>query len=294
MYKVGIDIGGMSAKLGFISGESVLKKEVIPTNSNLNYEVFINDLCESIKQFCKLGEIAAVGISSCGIINSKKGSIVYSNNIKWENKDIVSDISNTVNLPVRIANDAKCAALAEAVYGAGREYNRVCMVTIGTGVGGGFIVNKNLDSGSPYSDADSILGHLTVENNGRQCTCGRKGCLEAYSSATAVMQEYKDKTGEDLPAGDIFKKSKEGCQEAVEVINDFTYYLSEGLTTITNILRPELIVIGGGVTESANQFLDQLNEYVNSNIFGGMLLPIKIVKAELGNNAGMIGATLIK
>ncbi|WP_312372569.1 ROK family protein [Lachnoclostridium sp.] len=293
MYSIGIDIGGMSAKIGLISHDNVVLEEIIPTDSNLDYELFIGHITDVIKDICSHNKVDKIGISSCGLINSKLGAIVYSNNIKWDNKNIVGDIQNRTNLPVKIANDAKCAALAEAVFGIGKEYKRMCMITLGTGVGGAFIINKKLESGNAYGDADGILGHISVENGGRQCTCGRRGCLEAYSSATAIMQSYKERTGQQITAKEIFDNVRINDPSAVATMEEFQYYLGEGLVSLVNVLRPEVIAIGGGVAKSSDLFLDYLNSHVNSQTYGGIALPVKIVSAKLGNTAGMIGATLL-
>lgn len=293
MDAIGIDIGGMSAKLGLVRNDKIIATEIIPTESQLEYEPFIKEVVRRIDILREQGEVEKIGISSCGLIDSKTGSIVYSNNIQWENKCIAGDISTKSGLPVRIANDAKCAALAEAVYGAGKPYERLGMITIGTGVGGGFINHKQLESGNPYSDAEGIFGHMVVENNGRQCSCGRRGCLEAYSSSTAIMKRYEEKTGKALTTKEIFDEFRVGGEAAGETIEEFRYYLAEGLTNLVNILRPEIIAIGGGVAKSADVFLPYLNEYVNSHAYGTDALPVRIVAAELGNDAGMIGAALL-
>lgn len=293
MYSIGIDIGGMSAKIGVIENASVVQEARIPTSSDLEYDVFINAVCSTIASIREQYDIRKVGISSCGLIDSTRGSIVYSNNIRWDNKSIVSDIHARTGLPAAIANDAKCAALAEAVWGAGKDYSRVCMITMGTGVGGGFICNKHLDAGSVYADADGILGHITVENNGRSCTCGRKGCLEAYASATAIMHTYREETGEAITAFEIFQRARAGEPAARQTIEDFQYYLGEGLISLVNVLRPEVIVLGGGVAGSADLFLPYLRKTVNESAYGGRFLPVQIETAELGNTAGMIGAALL-
>lgn len=293
MYAIGIDIGGMSAKIGLVNRDALLLEERIPTGSDLDYEVFLDRVCEKIESIKSKYPVEKVGISSCGLIDRAKGTIAYSNNIRWENKPIVSDLHARTALPVAIANDAKCAALAEAVCGAGRDYDRVCMITLGTGVGGCFIRGKQLDAGNAYADAEGILGHITVENNGRPCTCGRKGCLEAYASATAIMQRYAEKAGLSLTAKEVFQRAAAEEQAAVETVEEFQAYLAQGLASLVNVLRPEIIVLGGGVAGAAEMFLPYLRERVNREAYGGAWLPVKIVTAKLGNEAGMIGAALL-
>ena len=296
MYSIGIDIGGMSAKIGAVKDGKITELRTVPTNSTMLYQSFLAQVITAVEELMQeAGEekLQMIGISSCGLIDSQKGRITYSNNIKWEDKSIAADIGDKFKVPVKIANDAKCALLAEAVLGAGKDYGRVCMITLGTGVGGGFITGKKLDIGDPYSDASGILGHLTVVADGRQCTCGRRGCLEAYASATAMMASYKSKTGNDITIKELFERVRLGGTAATEVFEEFRYYLGEGLVTLGNILRPELIVIGGGISKSADLFISYLEEYVNKGIYGGMAIPVRITAAKLGNDAGMIGATLL-
>jgi glucokinase len=296
LYSIGIDIGGMSAKIGMVQNGEVHSTRTIPTNSSIDYDSFVAQVFTAIEELLSqsAGEKPEmIGISSCGLIDSGEGKITYSNNIRWDNKSIVSDVKERFQVPVMIANDAKCALLAEAVLGAGKDYDRVCMITLGTGVGGAFLTGKKLDIGNPYADASGILGHQTVEAGGRQCTCGRRGCMEAYASATALMAMYQEKTGEEKTVKEIFDLVRAGDTASTEVFEKFRYYLGEGLISIGNVLRPEIIVIGGGISQSADLFIDYLEDYVNNGVFGGKAIPVHLVAAKLGNDAGMIGATLL-
>jgi glucokinase len=142
MYSIGIDIGGMSVKIGMVINHEITASRTIPTNSTIEYDTFMTQVFEAMEELISEAgkdSLEMVGISSCGLIDSRKGKITYSNNIRWEDKSIVADLKDKFQVPVRIANDAKCALLAEAVHGAGKEYDRVCMITLGTGVGGGFL-----------------------------------------------------------------------------------------------------------------------------------------------------------
>lgn len=292
MDRIGIDIGGMSAKFGLVNKDQVLVEKVVETGAGVSYEGFLSAAADVVAAFCENREVEAVGISSCGLVDSAQGKIVYSNNIGWEDKPIAADLAGRTALPVKVANDAKCAALAEAVYGAGRGFRRVCMITLGTGVGGGFVCDRRLSDGL-YGDADGIMGHITVERAGRPCSCGRRGCLEAYASATAVMGMYRERTGEDITAKEVFTRAGKGENPAREVLSEFRYYLAEGLTSLVNVLRPEVVVIGGGLAASHSLFIKEVEEWVNRYAFGGARLPVKVVLAELGNRAGMVGAALL-
>ncbi len=293
MYAIGIDIGGMSAKVGLVEDGRLLNEERIPTGSDPDYDAFVEELARRIDTIKTDHPVERVGISSCGLIDRQKGAIAYSNNIRWEDKHLTEDLGRRIGMPVKIANDAKCAALAEAVLGAGRNYGRVCMITLGTGVGGCMIRNGRLDEGSPYADADGILGHITVVHNGRRCTCGRRGCLEAYASATAVVGDYRERTGETVSAKEVFDRARAGEIPAAETVEGFREYLADGLVSLVNVLRPEVIVLGGGMAAAANDYLEDLRRAVNTLPYGGWLLPVKVVTAELGNEAGMIGAALL-
>ena len=264
MYRIGIDIGGMSAKFGLVEKDRVLEERVLETGADISYGKFLDDASDVVAALCENWKVEAVGISSCGLINSGQGKIVYSNNIGWEDKRIAADLLERTALPVRVANDAKCAALAEAVYGAGRAYQRVCMITLGTGVGGGFVCGGRLPAG-----------------------------LYAYASATAVMGAYREITGENLAAKEIFMRAKAGEGAACKVLSEFRYYLAEGLISLVNVLRPEVVIIGGGLCASSALFIKEVEEQVNRYAFGGDRLPVKVVPAELGNRAGIIGATLL-
>ena len=291
--KIGIDIGGMSAKIGLADGCRIVRSARIPTRADSSFSELLDEICARVNELTSDCGYDFVGISSCGLIDSARGEMIYTNNIRWENKPFAQELHERLHRSVGIANDAKCAALAEAVYGAGKEYDRVCMFTLGTGVGGGFAVNKKLLHGNVYADSDSVFGHIIVERGGRQCTCGRRGCLEAYASATAVMRAYKERTGKDATAKEIFDAARASERQALDTVAEFTDYLADGVADIINAMRPQVVIIGGGLAGSADIFLPQLSELVRSRIYGGKFLPTAIKSAQLGNDAGMIGATLL-
>lgn len=291
--KIGIDLGGMSAKIGLCDGEKVVRSARIPTGGDTDFDELTEKIAEEISALAGKDEYDFAGISSCGLIDCARGAVVYSNNIRWENKPFAQALERLTGKPVAIANDAKCAALAEAVYGAGRGETRVCLLTLGTGVGGGFVADGRLASGSVYADADGIFGHVLVERNGRQCTCGRRGCLEAYASATAVMKAYGERTGLKRTAKEIFDAARLGGETERGIVEEFVGYLSDGIADIVNVLRPRIVVIGGGLSGAADVFMENLSRSVNEKIYGGKFLPVKLAAAKLGNDAGMIGATLL-
>lgn len=293
MYAIGVDIGGMSAKIGVVCRDRVLEEKRLETGADLPFDTFVKRLAETIGQMRRSYCVDRIGVSSCGLIDRRAGTIVTSNNIRWENKPLAQALSEATGLPVRMANDGKCAALAEAVWGAGKDFDRVCMLTLGTGVGGGFVCGKRLPDASAYGDGDGILGHITLERGGRPCTCGRRGCLEAYASATAIAARYREVTGEEKSVQRIFALAADGQEQARAVVAAFRADLTDGIVSLVNVLRPEIVVIGGGVAGSAALFLPGMEEQVNREIFGGVCLPVKLAAAEMGNQAGILGAALL-
>ena len=200
MYRIGIDIGGMSAKFGLVEKDRVLEERVLETGADISYGKFLDDASDVVAALCENRKVEAVGISSCGLINSGQGKIVYSNNIGWEDKRIAADLLERTALPVRVANDAKCAALAEAVYGAGRAYQRVCMITLGTGVGGGFVCGGRLPAGL-YADAWSSgkeLSELKASLETIRATAN--GLITKIDGHLAQLQQEREARQEQAPS----------------------------------------------------------------------------------------------
>lgn len=294
MYKIGVDIGGMSAKIGLCDGEKILATTRVKTGERVGFSELADQILQAIGSIASPEEYDFIGVASCGLIDSAKGAVTYANNIPWENAPLATTLSERSGKPVKIANDARCAALCEGIYGVGKSVSRMCLFTLGTGVGGGLIDRGKLQSGSAFADASDIFGHIAVEKNGRRCTCGRKGCLEAYASATAVMKENERRGGGRLTAKEIFDLAREGATLQREIVREFTDYLAEGIADVVNVLRPEVVAIGGGLSAAADLYLDDLRTQVNERIFGGDYLSVRIEKAAFGNEAGILGATLLE
>lgn len=292
MISLGIDLGGTSAKLGIVEDGIILKSAQVPTRADSDYKGIVRDLTEASKKLIRSYKVEKVGIGSPGLVNTATGRVCYSNNIRWSDAPLRDDISKELGLPAAIANDAKCAALGEAVCGAGKGFRRVAIITIGTGIGGGFVVDGKLESGSIYEDASSTFGHMTIVPDGRLCTCGRKGCLEAYCSATAISEKAKAIL-ETSSVKEVFERAKKKDAKAVWLVENFAFYLGAAAVSLANILRPQRIVIGGGVSASAEQFLPQIQSMVQREVFGAEYAPVDVVAAKLGNKAGIIGASLL-
>ena len=293
--RIGIDIGGTDTKIGLVDiHQKILASETIKTDASRSPEEVIGDIGRSALQLLEAQGIAmdqcvGVGIGVPGTVDRKNGIVRYSNNIKWENVELVREMGKYLPLPTRIANDADCAALGEVVAGAGKECQDVIMITLGTGVGGGIILDGNIYEGKGIGGSE--LGHMVIVENGEPCTCGRRGCLEAYASVTALVREAKKSTGYILTPQEIFAGSGRGDRKLQEVVDTYIRRLGIGIVNIVNIFRPQLVLIGGGISGQGETITRPLNEIVRANCFGGDKGQIPVIEtATLGNEAGMIGA----
>lgn len=312
MYNIGIDLGGTNIAIGIVDENyNIILKDKVPTRTERPTSAIMDDmanLCKSLLERLNLTfeDIGSAGIAAPGSIDVENGVVRYSNNIKMENYPIARELKNRIPVKnVFVENDANAAALAEAKAGAGKGLDDVIMITLGTGVGGGIVIGGKLYSGFNYAGAE--LGHTVIEFGGRQCTCGRKGCFEAYSSATGLINMTKEKLAEtkdtvmwEMVEGDInntsgrtaFDACRKGDKAGKEVVDMYIGYLACGLANMINIFQPEVLCIGGGVCGEGDYLLNPLKELIKQNSYGyerqERNTQLKI--AELGNDAGIIGA----
>ena len=293
--RVGIDIGGTDTKIGLVDvNQQLLTSTVIPTEAETGAEAVIKRIGEAVLALMEQEQIAmdqciGVGVGVPGTVDRKAGMVVYSNNIKWEQVPMVSMLSAYLPVPIQIANDADCAALGEAVSGAAKDYQDVVMLTLGTGVGGGIILDGKIYEGGRMGGCE--LGHMVIVENGEPCTCGRKGCLEAYASATALRRVSEKKLGKSMEPAEIFALAESGDETAKEIVEDYTRKLGTGIVNIVNIFRPQALLLGGGIAAQGEKLLAPVREMVKTGCFGGVHGEIPEIKAaKLGNQAGMIGA----
>lgn len=306
-YYIGIDIGGMSLKGAIItSNGNILAKETITTNCIGNKDVFISDLRRLILNLVNKNKdlkIEGIGIGLPGLINSTLGILNYSPNLKIEDVNIVSSLLD-INKNVKITNDANAATLGETKFGAGKGYNDTIMLTLGTGVGGGVVINGKLFEGNEGKGTE--LGHAIINFNGPKCGCGMNGCLEAYASASALLKqtkeamlnnkdtmmwEYANNSIDNVNGLTSFECAKKGDKVATEVILNYVHYLSIGILNYCNIFRPECIIIGGGISNQGDYLLDLVKKEIKEANYGMKNSPVVELKiASLKNDAGVIGA----
>ena len=307
---IGIDFGGMYIKYGLVSKiGKIIDKEKISTPTGCDY-VRTVDIIKSVVQLLSVGHnmpISGIGIGAPGVVDGEKGIVRLSGNLGWENKPLAEDLSAKLGIPVTLANDANAAAFGEYVCGAGSDYKSVVLITLGTGVGSGIVLNGKLYEGNEGAGAE--LGHEVIRMDGEKCACGRRGCFEAYASATALIKQTKRAMGKDkestlwrLCGGDIglvngktaFDGAKGGDKTAKRVVSNYLRYLSEGLANIANTFRPEAILIGGGISAQGEKLTKPLQKRVDKLMLGhGTYVPVKILAATLGNDAGLVGAAML-
>lgn len=311
MIAIGIDIGGTSIKGAAVdSNGRVYETFSMPFIKGEDGEVTIRKLADIVKEYIaahKLEKkIAGIGLGSPGSLDVKNGIVNYANNLGWNDLHVADIMQETLPYPVRLTNDANAASLGEAKYGAGKSYETIIMLTLGTGVGGGIIINGKLYEGNEGKGGE--LGHEVIVVDGEPCTCGRKGCLEAYASATALIRESKKAMRSnkrslmwkicpeiELVSGKTpFEAAKQGDPVANKVLDNYVKYLGEGILNFCNTFRPNVIVLSGGVANAGKFLFDKLNQYVEERYYGYKSTPaVKIVPAELGYDSGKIGAAAL-
>ncbi|MBQ8291448.1 MAG: ROK family protein [Clostridia bacterium] len=309
-YYVGIDLGGTFIKGGIVdNGGNILVEDKTPTESekgDVGVAKNIAALTEKLLLASGVdkGSVVGVGMGVPGMIDSKAGVVIYSNNLRWKDFAIGETVSSLTGLPVKIANDANVAALGEAKFGAAKGKENVVMLTLGTGVGGGVVAEGRLVEGNKSAGAE--LGHSVIVAGGEQCTCGRKGCLEAYASATALIRDTKrameankdskmwEIGGIEAVTGKTAFDYQNSDPYAKAVVENYVEKLACGITNFANIFRPETVLLGGGVCGQGDGLVKPLQALLDKELFAGELGPqVEIKIAQLGNLAGLLGAAAL-
>lgn len=291
--RIGIAIGGSETRIGLTDiHHKLLASKVIPTDPTLPAEEMLRIAARSAlvllgEQKIPIEQCIGIGIGVPGTVDWKNGKVLYSNNIRWKQVEVAKIIGEVIPVPVRIANDADCAALGEHVAGAGVDYQDIVMITLGTGVGGGVVLNGRIFEGGGIGGSE--LGHMTIVRGGRTCSCGRRGCLEAYVSLPALLREAKEAAGREVTVAEVFWDNAPSALR--DVRKEYLENLGTGAVNMVNVFRPQLILIGGLISDSAQHLTGPLEEMIRREVFGGQngLLPV-VAAATLGKDAGVIGA----
>ena len=312
-YYVGIDLGGTNIVAGVVDENyNIISKASTKTNCPRPEKEIADDMAKMALQAVKnanlgISDIEWIGIGTPGIANSATGIIERANNLGFVNTPMVKYIKETIDKPVFIENDANAAAYGEFVAGAAKEARNAICVTLGTGVGAGIIIDGKIYSGSNYAGAE--IGHTVIEVDGAECSCGRKGCFEAYSSATglirmskeameknpdSIMNKMAQEKGGKVTARTSFDAMRAGDKSAKEVVDKYIKYLAAGITNTINIFQPDILCIGGGVCNEGDPLLLPVKALVENEDFAkNSEKRTEIVIAKLGNDAGIIGAAFL-
>ena len=309
-YIIAIDLGGMSAKgAAFSLDDELLCESRVCTNACDGFDKTVEKLYSLVQELQAKGnllpdELLGIGVGAPGVVESQSGVVLRWTNFGWNNVPLAERLSKLSRVKVVIANDANVAALGESKFGATAQYQSSILLTLGTGIGGGMVFDGKLIEG--YKCAGAELGHITIREGGLLCSCGRKGCYEKYASATALIRQSRHAMVENLQsvmweivegriervdARTAFIAARQGDETAKKVIEQYVGYLSEGIADFVNILRPEAIVLGGGVANEGEALFEPLRKAVDERSYIAMdIVPLKIVGAKLGNKAGIYGA----
>ena len=315
MYKIGVDLGGTNIVSGVVNEKlEIIGRGKLKTNLPRSSEEIFADICETIRMACTdagidVSEIESIGIGTPGSVNKPIGRIEFSNNLDFHKVDAEGLIHKDFpDKKVYLENDANSAALGEALAGAGKGMKSFVAITLGTGVGGGFVFDGKIITGC--NDAGGEFGHIVIKFDGEMCNCGRQGCWESYASATALirqtraaMLDNKDTLMWELCDGKIenaggrtaFDAMRKGDALAKEVVEKYIDYVAIGTTDIINMLQPDVICFGGGIANEGENLLIPLRERVKTLRYSRYAeVQTEIRKAVLGNDAGIIGAALVK
>lgn len=309
-YYFGIDLGGTYIKYGVVSEDGkIVEKNKAATPAGCGYAETVGAIAALGRELSARQGIRfrAAGIGAPGVIDGARGVVLTSGNLGWENKPLAGDLSAALGIPVTLTNDANAAAFGEYSGGAGSKYSSIVLITLGTGVGSGIVADGKLFEGNCGAGAE--LGHEVIRFGGEKCACGRRGCFEAYASATALIRQTKRAMEKDdasvlwqLCGGDLnnvngktaFDGKRAGDKAAARVVNTYIKYLAEGIANIANTFRPEAVLLGGGISAEREYLTVPLQKQVNRLMLGhGKYAPVHILTASLGNDAGLVGAAML-
>ena len=313
-YRLGIDLGGTNIKVGLLDDNNCLLGRVSGKTRPFErpWQEVVKDMAALVETLLSEHGVdkaacRSLGVGSPGMVDHVGGMVAFAGNFGWENVPLLEELGKYFSWPMRLSNDANCAVLGEVVAGAAKGCKDVVLITLGTGVGGGVIAGGQLQEGGSAGGME--LGHTLLVMDGEACTCGRKGCLEAYASATGLVrhaQEAAEAHPESalytLCGGELhkmngkipFDAARLGDATAQQVVDNYVKYLGEGIVNFVNVWRPEKVLVGGGISNEGAPLLTPLAAYVRVNCFAGdrgFVPPVE--KAVLGNDAGLYGAAAL-
>ena len=307
-YVIGIDLGGTNLRTGLVDRNGKIHHRLsIKTENNADPQTISNQIFYLIDEIINVGaglkpappNIIGVGLGSPGLVDKKGETILFSPNLPlWRNIPIKRMVSERFSVPCVLENDANAAAWGEKWVGAGKEADSLVMLTLGTGIGGGIVINNKLWRG--VNNVAAEIGHMVIQMDGPKCSCGNYGCIEAYASATALVRRFKELLKSGMPsslkdAGDVTAKmindaAFQGDKASLDIIKETGHYLGVALVNIMHVLNPEVIVLTGGMIGSGDLLMNPIKQVIKEKAFEASAKETKIVFSQLGNDAGIIGA----
>ncbi len=305
---IGIDLGGTSIKFGLISSKgAILRKNKRKTPISKDFHETVEVITEEVHRILeqeglRISHLVGIGIGIPGVAN-EKGEVVFANNLFWKNKPLQRILEEQLGTRVKVGNDASLAGFGEFHFGAMKNTRNALLLTLGTGLGAGVIINGNVFHGSHYLGTE--IGHMVIGENFYNCNCGNNGCLETFASATALvkyathlmdagetssLKTVHGKKEKSLTTQQIFAAARNNDKIAIKALDRFTHYLAIGIANLINIFDPEVIALGGGLSESGDLFLEDLRVVVKTHTYVKEQNPTKIVIADLKNDAGILGS----
>lgn len=295
-YRIGVDIGGMSVKIGVVDSEFNLSEKLrFPTGDDCTADYIINNIIEICRKLMKKYPIESVGIGSPGRVDNANGVVIVAGNLPFKNEPIARRVSEALSLPTFVENDGSCALIGEMAAGACKGCHDAVIITIGTGIGGAIVLNDHLVRGAKLGAGE--LGHFVIDRNGEECTCGLKGCFEQYASATALIEQTERAINEnpksilaecgkeELTGKTVFDAAEKGCEVAIELLTEYGHILSDGLNSLNNIFQPEMIVISGGIANQGKTLLSLITPHLHPGL--------EVATTTLNGEGGIIGAALL-
>ena len=308
MYRIGIDLGGTHIAVGIVDeAHRIVAEKRAPTVAQNGAAALLDDIADCVKgalaeSGLSLADCAGAGIGVPGVCDTQYAVVRYAHNIGWDKVPVSAELGRRLGLPVFFGNDADCAALGEVVAGAAKDFRSALLFTLGTGIGGGFILDGRIRSG--HHGLGGEFGHMCIQADGAECSCGRRGCWEAYASATALIRQAEEAARAHpesllnrqapLSGRKIFAAAEAGDSAAQAVTAQYAVYVGVGLVSYINALFPEIVLLGGGISGAGETLLGPVRAYVreNAHVRDAALLP-EIRPAALGGDAGVIGAAAL-
>jgi len=293
----GLDLGGTAIKHGVVDRTGAVLAQGATATPPGGRDAILQTLAGIVQEYCRAFTLEAVGLGTAGAVDFESGTILgHSPNIAgWGNTPVRAELHRRLRLPVAVDNDANCMALAELHAGAGQGCRSLFFLTLGTGIGSAVVNDGKLWRGAHSLGGE--WGHATIVHDGRPCACGQRGHLEAYASATALVARARELAGRDDPepadARGVFAAAESGDRAARQAVAETVAYLASGIASAVNLLDPERVILGGGMADAGDEFLNAVETQTRARVHVGLAEHLKIVPAVLGNRAGFIGAALL-